>query len=156
MGVAPALCIFAPTCGHALVMEHNGDLYSCDHFVEPKYLIGNIGENCMVDLVNSEKQQKFGHDKKRQLPEYCRRCEVRSKCQGGCPKKRIMKTPDGEEGLNYLCEGYKAFFNHIDMPMKIMVELLNNRQAPARIMEIMAQKDTKDVEKEPGSHADFL
>ena len=141
LGAPPSLCIFADACGHALALEHNGDLYSCDHFVEPKYRLGNIGENGMAGLVTSAKQKVFGHDKKKKLPEYCRQCEVGQRCRGGCPKNRFIKTPDGEAGLNYLCEGYRSFFTHRARPMKTMAQLLKTGQPPARIMEIIARED---------------
>ncbi len=123
------------TCGGALAIEHNGDLYSCDHFVEPKYKLGNISEKHMLQLVSSDQQIKFGQDKYDSLPKYCRECEVRFACHGGCPKDRFISTPDGEPGLNYLCAGYKIFFNHINKPMKIMTELLDLNRAPAEIMQ---------------------
>jgi len=115
-------------------MEHNGDLYSCDHFVEPRFLLGNIGQENMLPLVGSNQQIKFGQDKRDTLPRYCRECNVRFICNGGCPKNRILTTPDGEASLNYLCSGYKAFFKHIDPAMKEMVRLLQNRRPPAEIM----------------------
>ena len=105
-----SLCIFAPTCGNALAVEHNGDLYSCDHYVEPDYLLGNIQETHMIELVASERQRQFGRDKMDTLPQYCLQCDVRFACNGGCPRNRFIKTPDGEDGLNYLCAGYKRFF----------------------------------------------
>ncbi|HET9724453.1 MAG TPA: anaerobic sulfatase maturase, partial [Actinomycetota bacterium] len=100
-----SLCIHSPTCGDALALEHNGDLYSCDHFVEPEYLLGNIHEARMLDLVASPKQRAFGQDKLDTLPRYCLECPVRFVCNGGCPKDRFIQTPDGEPGLNYLCAG---------------------------------------------------
>jgi uncharacterized protein len=140
-GEPPALCIFSEKCGKALAMEHNGDLYCCDHFVEPKYLLGNILENSMADLVGSEKQTKFGNDKLDTLPKYCLRCEVKFACHGECPKNRFIETPDGEPGLNYLCEGYKKFFKHIDMPMKYMCQKLKLNQAPSDIVQFFAEVD---------------
>ena len=143
-GQPGAVCVFAPTCGNALALEHNGDLYACDHFVEPDYLLGNIKEEHMIDLVASDKQRKFGRDKLDTLPRYCLECEVRFACHGGCPKNRFIRTPDGEEGLNYLCAGYRAFFNHVDQPMKIMATLLRQNHAPAEIMKLLAnEEDTK-------------
>ena len=142
-GQPGALCIFAPTCGTALALEHTGDLYSCDHFVEPKYLLGNINDTPMIDLVASEKQRAFGQDKLDTLPQYCQECEVRFACYGGCPKNRFIETPDGEPGLNYLCAGYKAFFTHIDRPMRIMAALLQQERAPAEIMQILAAEEAR-------------
>jgi serine-type anaerobic sulfatase-maturating enzyme len=143
VGAPAAMCIFAETCGNALALEHNGDLYSCDHFVEPGYRIGNILEKPLTDLVASPEQRKFGNDKRDALPRYCRECEVRFACHGECPKNRFILTPDGERGLNYLCAGYKAFFNHVDRPMKIMAELLRRDRAPAEIMRWYAEEDAK-------------
>jgi len=128
-----SLCIFAPTCGNAPVLEHNGDLYSCDHFVEPDYLLGNIQDRPLIELMASNQQRKFGRDKRDTLPRYCRECDVRFACHGGCPRNRFIKTPDGEEGLNYLCAGYKLFFHHVDRPMRVMAGLLRQNRAPAEI-----------------------
>ena len=119
-------CIVSPTCGDALVLEHNGDVYSCDHYVEPDYLLGNVRRTPLKALVNSEKQRRFGQAKFDTLPAYCRECPVLFACYGECPRNRFMRTPAGEEGLNYLCEGYKAFFLHIDGPMRRMSELVRS------------------------------
>ena len=107
-----------------MALEHNGDVYSCDHFVEPDHLLGNIIETHMVELVASPQQRSFGDAKRDTLPGYCRECEVRFACNGECPKNRFTLTPDGEAGLNYLCAGYKAFFTHIDGPMRLMADML--------------------------------
>ena len=131
-----SLCVFAPTCGNALALEHNGDLYSCDHFVEPDYLLGNIKDTHMSKLIASDRQRKFGQDKHDTLPDYCRKCEVRFACNGGCPRERFIETPAGEPGLNYLCAGYKLFFNHIDRPMKIMADLIRHGRYADEIMGI--------------------
>jgi uncharacterized protein len=141
LGEPPGLCIFAETCGNALAMEHNGDLFSCDHFVEPKYRLGNIQEIPLLDLVALPEQRQFGLDKRETLPRYCRECEVRFVCNGGCPKDRFIQTPDGEPGLNYLCEGYRAFFNHIDRPMQLMAAELRAGRPPANIMHMLAQEE---------------
>ncbi len=109
-GQTPSLCIFAPTCGNTLAIEHNGDLYSCDHFVEPKYFLGNIQEENMLELVASEQQRKFGRDKLDTLPRYCQECEVRFMCNGGCPKNRFTKTPEGEGGLNLSLRWLQTLF----------------------------------------------
>ncbi len=135
-GVNAGICVFNEICGSALALEHNGDLYACDHYVEPDYLLGNITETLMPALVESEKQQVFGKAKKDDLPIFCQKCDVRFACHGECPKNRFAKTPDGEAGLNYLCEGYKAFFKHIDAPMKFMVNELQNQRSPARVMKL--------------------
>jgi uncharacterized protein len=106
------LCIFKKECGGVPVVEHNGNFYSCDHYAEPEYLVGNIMDTGLDELLDSEVQKNFGRLKLNTLPRYCINCEVREMCNGECPKNRLLKTPDGEEGLNYLCAGYKKFFNH--------------------------------------------
>ncbi|UCH86917.1 MAG: anaerobic sulfatase maturase [Dehalococcoidia bacterium] len=131
-----SLCIFSDTCGNALALEHNGDLYSCDHFVEPEYKLGNIEESNLIELVGSQKQREFGQDKRDKLPQYCLDCQVRFACNGGCPRNRFIQTPDGEPGLNYLCQGYRAFFNHIDKPMRFMAAELRAGRAPANIIRV--------------------
>lgn len=136
-GHGPGLCIFLKDCGEGLALEHNGDLYSCDHFVYPKYNLGNILNESVLDLVNSDRQRAFGEAKSKTLPKYCRECEVRFACNGECPKHRFIKTPDGEDGLNYLCAGYKKFFCHVDPYMKKMAELMKARVAPASIMQML-------------------
>ena len=131
------MCVFNATCGTGLAIEHNGDLYSCDHFVEPNYLLGNIQSEHMIELVASPKQLKFGLDKRDALPQYCRKCDVRFACHGECPKNRFILTPDGEPGLNYLCAGFKAFFHHVDFPMKIMAGLIRRNREAREVMEIL-------------------
>ncbi len=143
----PSLCIFQPTCGNALALEHNGDLYSCDHFVEPAFLLGNIQQTHMIELVASDKQRKFGQDKWDSLPKYCRECEVLFACYGECPRNRFIHTPDGEPGLNYLCAGYKLFFNHIDRPMRIMAELLRHGRYADEVMNILAMEEMQKVKQ---------
>jgi uncharacterized protein len=133
-----SMCIFRPTCGDALALEHNGDVYSCDHFVEPAHLLGNILETHMVELVASPRQRAFGQAKLDTLPAYCRDCEVRFACNGECPKNRFTLTPDGEPGLSYLCAGYRAFFNHIDGPMRLMAALLRDGKHADEIMHLFA------------------
>ena len=139
-GSNPGLCIFEETCGAALALEHNGDVYSCDHYVEPEYLLGNIDIIPLDQIVTSEKQIAFGQAKRDTLPQYCLDCEVRFVCNGGCPKNRFIETPDGEPGLNYLCAGYRAFFNHIDEPMRVMANELAQRRPPANVMLHMLRK----------------
>lgn len=141
LGRAGTVCIFGPTCGLGMALEHNGDLYSCDHFVEPNYYLGNILKTPMVDLVASEKQRKFGNDKRDMLPRYCRECGVRSICNGECPKNRFIETPDGEPGLNYLCSGYKAFFEHADKPMRIMADLIRRGRPAEEVMGILGMEE---------------
>ena len=140
-GAPKGLCIFEETCGTALAMEHNGDVYSCDHFVEPTYKLGNLKQRPLLAMVNSQQQQQFGQAKRDSLPRYCRECPVLFVCNGGCPKDRILSTPDGEPGLNYLCEGYKAFFTHVDRPMRRMAEELHAERSPANIMYYLAQEE---------------
>lgn len=130
MRVPPPLCIYAETCGRAGVVEYNGDVYSCDHYVFPEYKLGNISEKSLLSFINSEVQAKFGKDKKDSLPGYCRKCEYLDLCFGECPKNRILSTPDGEKGLNYLCNGLKSFYRHVEPYMDFMsTELVNNRPA---------------------------
>jgi uncharacterized protein len=130
------LCIVAPKCGNALALEHNGDVYSCDHFVEPDYRLGNLKETPLKTLVSSERQRRFGDAKLDTLPKYCKECPVLFACYGECPRNRFIETPDGEAGLNYLCAGYKAFFTHIDGPMKIMGDLIRQGRYADEIMQM--------------------
>ena len=118
------VCTVAPTCGRSLALEHNGDVYSCDHYVEPDHLLGNIHNRHLSTLVSSEKQRRFGNAKYDTLPAYCKKCPVLFACYGECPRNRFRKAPDGEPGLNYLCAGYKAFFTHIAEPMTVMAQLI--------------------------------
>jgi uncharacterized protein len=141
LGMAGTVCIFGPTCGLGMALEHNGDLYSCDHFVEPNHYLGNILKTPMIELVASEQQRKFGRDKKDALPRYCRECAVLSICNGECPKNRFSKSPDGEPGLNYLCAGYKAFFKHADKPMRIMAELIRTNRPASEVMVILTREE---------------
>jgi uncharacterized protein len=129
-----SLCIFSSTCGNAVCLEHNGDLYSCDHYVEPDYRLGNIRETPLFDLVAAPKQRAFGQAKLDSLPKYCRECDVRFACHGECPRNRFIETPDGEPGLNYLCAGYKAFFHHVSRPMGIMAGLIRQGRYADEIM----------------------
>jgi uncharacterized protein len=134
MGMEPSLCVFRRRCGRALAIEHNGDLYSCDHFVEPEYRLGNILELPIVELANSQRQQEFGDAKETTLPRYCLECEVRFACNGECPKNRFLQTPSGEPGLNYLCAGYRAFFNHVDPVMRRMAAEVRDGRPAAGVM----------------------
>ena len=133
-GEPPGLCVFDKTCGMSTVMEHNGDLFSCDHFVYDKYRLGNIKNHSLVEMLHSKKQSYFSNYKFDSLPQYCRDCEVLFACHGACPKHRFLNTPDGEPGLNYLCESYKMFFKHISPAMEFMVNEIKNNRAPANIM----------------------
>jgi uncharacterized protein len=134
VGAAPGLCVFAETCGEAAVMEHNGDLYSCDHFVYPEHFLGNILETPMGEMMASGRQIQFGKDKRDTLPRQCLACEFRFTCHGGCPKSRIAVTPDGQPGLNWLCEGYKSFFEHVKPYMDFMANELVHERPPSNIM----------------------
>ena len=134
-GLPQSLCVFAPQCGKALAVEHNGDLYSCDHFVYPENKLGNIMERAMSGLVNSPQQARFGSAKATSLPSDCQKCDVRFACNGECPKHRFNTTASGEYGLNYLCAGYKHFFHHIDPYMRFMANELRQDGSPARVME---------------------
>lgn len=140
LDMAGTICIFGPTCGTSLALEHTGDLYACDHFVEPGCRLGNILETPMIQLVASDRQRKFGQDKWDTLPRTCRQCEVLHICNGECPKNRFVDTPDGEPGLNYLCKGYKAFFRHADRPMKVMAGLIRQGRLAEEVMTVMATR----------------
>lgn len=133
-GMEPGLCTFARTCGKAVALEHDGSVYSCDHYVYPAYRLGNLTEQSLEEMLYSAQQVKFGNDKRDALPAYCRECEFLFACNGECPKHRFIKTPDGEPGLNYLCEGYKTFFAHIDPAMREMAELVQSGRPAAEIM----------------------
>jgi uncharacterized protein len=141
VGQIPGLCVFSETCGDALVIEHNGDVYSCDHFVYPEHYLGNIHSDSLTTLATSEKQLQFGQAKLRNLPRYCLECEYRFACHGECPKHRWEKTPDGEEGLNYLCPAYKMFFRHVHPYMQYMADQLAKKQAPANVMAWIKQNE---------------
>jgi uncharacterized protein len=136
LGMPQSLCVFRETCGAAMAIEHNGDLYSCDHYVYPENRLGNIMEHPLASLAGSEQQRHFGLDKRDALPRYCRECAVRFACNGECPKHRFIRTPDGEEGLNYLCAGYKLFFKHIDPYMQFMASELQQGRPPANVMQM--------------------
>jgi uncharacterized protein len=137
MGLGSPLCVFAEKCGAALAIEHNGDLYSCDHYVYPKYHLGNILNQNLGEMVQSDRQVRFGNDKLDTLPQFCRQCDVRFACNGECPKHRFTKTPDGEDGLNYLCAAYKKFFHHVDPYMRTMAQLLQSEQPASTIMRML-------------------
>jgi uncharacterized protein len=136
----PSVCLFAPTCGTAMIIEHNGDLYSCDHFVDSEHLLGNIMETPLQELVLSSQQSQFGLDKMDNLPSECIQCDFKFACYGACPKHRFIKDKTGEKRLNYLCPGYKKFFAHINWPMQVMTTLLKQERAPAYIMQLLDGK----------------
>lgn len=136
-----SVCIFQEVCGSSLVLEHNGDLYSCDHFVGPAHRLGNILETPLNELAGLPRQHRFGLDKRDRLPSVCRDCDVVFACHGECPRNRFLRLPRGAgpdrgevDGLNYLCRGYRLFFHHVDRPMRIMANLLRQGRAPAEIM----------------------
>jgi uncharacterized protein len=143
MGVGSGVCHFATKCGHVGALEHNGDLYACDHYVYPKYKLGNILEKPVDELMDSDKQRKFGSDKLDMLPQYCRECHVRFACNGGCPKHRFMRTPEGEPGLNYLCPAYKHIFSHMAPYMEIMAQLVRSGRGATQVMEYVAGENRK-------------
>jgi uncharacterized protein len=149
-GFEASLCVFRKQCGSALAIEHSGDLYSCDHFVYPQNRLGNIMESPLQSLVDSEQQHRFGEAKESTLPQYCCECDVRFACNGECPKHRFAKTPDGEPGLNYLCAGYKMFFQHIDPYMLFMAKELATGRAPANVMQWVAQQDRVAAYRDAG------
>lgn len=134
-----AMCVFAETCGHAVALEHCGDVYSCDHFVEREHFLGNISETHLIELVSSPTQRRFGEAKRDSLPVYCLECNVRFACNGECPRNRFVATPDGHEGLNYLCAGYKAYFHHADGPMRLMADLLRSKRPASDIVSIFSK-----------------
>jgi Arylsulfatase regulator (Fe-S oxidoreductase) len=135
IGEQPGVCSMAKNCGHAGVMEYNGDVYSCDHFVFPEYKLGNLYSNTLVEMMYSDKQTKFGEAKSKTLPEQCKECEFLFACNGECPKNRFTFTETGEPGLNYLCKGYHKFFKHVAPYMDFMKKELMNERPPANVME---------------------
>lgn len=143
------LCIHAPTCGYGPAIEHNGDVYSCDHFVEPDFKLGNIAETHMLDMVASPQQRQFGMDKQAKLTKQCIDCDVRFLCNGGCPKDRFVNSLDGEPGHNYLCAGLKSFFDHVNPAMQTMAGLVKSNRAPAEIMQMYAKDDFKGGRNDP-------
>lgn len=133
-GVPASLCLFAETCGLAPAIEHNGDVYACDHYVSPEYKLGNIQNQSLDSMVFSKQQNEFAQAKKDTLPMICQQCPYLFACQGECPKNRFPTSKEGQPGLNYLCEGYKQFFSHIDPYMRFMANELTCRQSPAHVM----------------------
>ncbi len=153
MGMDQAgMCVHARTCGSALALEHNGDLYSCDHFVEPGYRLGNIAEGrTMLELVTSPQQVAFGQAKLDTLPDYCLGCDVRFACNGGCPKDRFGTSPEGEPGVHYLCAGYQTFFRHVAEPMTVMAGLLQRGADATGIRDWYAAADARRPRNDPCS-----
>ncbi len=140
VGAQPGLCAFTETCGDALVVEHNGDVYSCDHFVYPEHKVGNITEGTLAEMIKSNKQFAFGINKRNTLPTQCIQCKYYFACRGECPKHRFDITESGEKGLNTLCAGYKLFFTHVDPYMKFMAEMLAQKQPPSMVMQFARQR----------------
>ena len=134
VGEMPGLCTLSPSCGHAAVMEYDGEVYSCDHFVFPQYRLGNIADRSLIDMMMSDKQLAFGAVKTKGLPKQCRECRWNFACHGECPKNRFATTPDGEPGLNYLCEGYRKFFAHVAPYMDFMRDCLHRGLPPSLVM----------------------
>ncbi|MCP4448034.1 MAG: anaerobic sulfatase maturase [Myxococcales bacterium] len=137
-GHNPGLCTFAERCGNALVLEHNGDLYSCDHFVDPDNMLGNTSQESLSALAWSEQQERFGSAKADALSAKCQRCQYRFVCNGGCPKNRFVAETEEPHAENYLCDGYQSFFGHIDAPMRFMAAELSAKRPPANIMAALA------------------
>lgn len=138
VGVEPGLCTMGRYCGHAAVMEHNGDLYSCDHFVFPEYKLGNIKEHNIVELMTSDRQSNFGSIKRGNLPPECLACTFTDICNGECPKNRFAMATDGTQRLNYLCEGYKKYFGHVAPYMEYMKGELAAQRPPSNVMHFAA------------------
>jgi uncharacterized protein len=153
LGMEHALCIYRETCGDVPVVEHNGDFYSCDHYVTPEYKIGNIFERPLSEMIEDPRQREFGQNKWTSLPKYCRECEVLSMCNGGCPKDRIIKTPDGEDGLNYLCAGLKGFFTHSKPYFQKFADLVEAGEPTEKLMEIVRAADAKASVRQVGRNA---
>jgi len=138
-GVAPGICVYARECGHAGVMEYNGDVYSCDHFVFPEYKLGNIRQRTLTEMLYGEQQQAFSDLKHRSLPQQCRECGYEFACHGECPKNRFVNDRYGNPGLNYLCRGYYRFYEHVAPYMDYMKNELANQRPPANVMLVADQ-----------------
>ncbi len=149
LGLEPTLCIFSRQCGRAMVLEHNGDLYCCDHFVTPEHRLGNIHGTPLSELAVSQRQRQFGRDKEEKLPAVCRACDVRFVCNGECPKNRLLATADAEPGLNYLCEGFKLFFRHIDPIMRVMADEVRQGRPAANVMYALRRQAQRSTQR-PG------
>lgn len=146
-GLRHSLCIFRPTCGDVPVVEHNGDVYQCDHFVTPDHRLGNIRDTPLAALIESAAQEAFGRAKQETLPRYCRACDVLAMCNGGCPKDRVVSTPDGEPGLNCLCAGYRRFFRHCLPYTKRMADLMWDGRQPESLMEDLRTEGSRAFPK---------
>lgn len=143
LGMPQSVCLFRETCGDALAIEHNGDVYACDHYVFPAYRLGNVLDEPLASLAGAPAQRRFGDAKRDTLPGYCQRCDVRFACHGECPKHRFTTSPDGEPGLNYLCAGYKRFFTHIDAPMRFMAAQVTTGRPAADVMAWLHARDER-------------
>ena len=137
MGISPGICAYSKECGHAGVMEHNGDVYSCDHFVFPEYKLGNIRDHSLIDMLYGEQQQEFSHLKHSSLPRQCKECDMEFACHGECPKNRFMKDKYGDSGLNYLCPGYYHYYQHVAPYMDYMKQELMAQRPPSNIMKVV-------------------
>lgn len=137
MGVSPGICAYSKECGHAGVMEHNGDVYSCDHFVFPEYKLGNIHDHSLIDMLYGKQQQEFSHLKHSSLPRQCKECDMEFACHGECPKNRFMKDKYGDSGLNYLCPGYYHYYQHVAPYMDYMKQELMSQRPPSNIMKVV-------------------
>jgi len=144
LGMEHALCLFRETCGDFPVIEHNGDFYSCDHFVDREHYIGNIREKPLVEMLESPAQREFGNRKRDALPRYCRECDVLAMCNGGCPKDRFARTPEGEAGLNYLCAGLKGFFTHSRPYLQQLASFRQAGEPMERLMHLLRSEDARD------------
>lgn len=137
MGISPGICAYSKECGHAGVMEHNGDVYSCDHFVFPEYKLGNIRDHSLIDMLYGEQQQEFSRLKHSSLPRQCKECDMEFACHGECPKNRFMKDKYGDSGLNYLCPGYYHYYQHVAPYMDYMKQELMSQRPPSNIMKVI-------------------
>lgn len=137
MGISPGICAYSKECGHAGVMEHNGDVYSCDHFVFPEYKLGNIRDHSLIDMLYGEQQQEFSRLKHSSLPRQCKECDMEFACHGECPKNRFMKDKYGDSGLNYLCPGYYHYYQHVAPYMDYMKQELMSQRPPSNIMKVV-------------------
>lgn len=137
MGISPGICAYSKECGHAGVMEHNGDVYSCDHFVFPEYKLGNIRDHSLIDMLYGEQQQEFSRLKHSSLPRQCKECDMEFACHGECPKNRFMKDKYGDSGLNYLCPGYYHYYQHVALYMDYMKQELMSQRPPSNIMKVV-------------------
>jgi uncharacterized protein len=153
VGAGPGLCVCAKYCGNAMIIEHNGDVYSCDHFMYPEYRLGNVMTDKLRAMADADFQQQFGRDKFDALPAECRACAYLRLCHGGCPKHRFLTTAAGQGGLNYLCAGYQKFYAHTAPYMRIMADLLARQQAPAHIMEMLRAQERAPAPGTPARNA---